>query len=83
VRPDFGENDYEQQQEPEMTTILLVWYALGWVIVGIAAIVEERLTLREFIAYMVAAPIVPVFLPFYLLVSILEQSGSIILWRRK
>jgi hypothetical protein len=66
-----------------MTTILLVWYALGWVVIGYIAINEGKLSLAQATLCMVMAPLVPVFLPVCLVVSILEQSGSIIIWRRK
>jgi hypothetical protein len=63
-----------------MTTILLVWYALGWTLIGLTAIDSSKLYLLEAVVCMITAP----FFPIYLLLKLIEKSDdSVILWRRK
>lgn len=66
-------------------TWLLVWYALGWVVVGCAAESGE-VTLLDFLFAMILAPVViALHAVNYLLrriVHYLKASDDIVLWRK-
>lgn len=63
-----------------IATILLVWYALGWVFVGAACKEEgiEELTFGEFFKCFYLAPLILILWP----ASIFYDSSDKVIWRK-
>lgn len=64
--------------EEMLSTILLCWYSLSWVIVGIMAIEDEELKLAGFLLCFIFTPL----LIFYPFIWISENAEKVI-WKKK